>query len=181
VAEDRLGSPRIVDGSSPHTIDDNQSTPMSQRLIFWFALVSLTLAGCQGSQDAVDATPSAIATAQAAADERAELLAAAHESSANSSKRSAVARFDPPFPNRTDMFQPPREGRGTVRRDDEYSETIELKGFVDVDGPQVVLSIDGMIMPIPEGGEKYGVQVISIDPPSAVLQRGRNRWTASLQ
>jgi len=54
-----------------------------------------------------------------------------------------------------------------------------LKGFVNVDEPRVVLSIDGVISPIPEGGEKYGVQVISIQPPKAVLQRGRSRWTAT--
>jgi hypothetical protein len=44
-----------------------------------------------------------------------------------------------------------------------------------------VLAIDGVISPIPEGGEKFGVQVISINPPHVVLQRGRSRWTASLE
>jgi hypothetical protein len=44
-----------------------------------------------------------------------------------------------------------------------------------------VLSIDGVISPVGEGGEKYGVQVISIQPPSVVLQRGRSRWTATLE
>jgi hypothetical protein len=68
-----------------------------------------------------------------------------------------------------------------MRRDDEHGDTIELKGFVNVNGPQAVLSIDGVLSPIPAGGEKYGVQVISINPPQAVLQRGRNRWTASVE
>jgi hypothetical protein len=94
----------------------------------------------------------------------------------------STAEFDPPFPARTELFAPPRgAGQGTVRRDEEHGETIELKGFVDVNGPQVVLAIDGVISPIPEGGEKYGVQVISINPPQVVLQRGRSRWTASLE
>ena len=68
-----------------------------------------------------------------------------------------------------------------IRQGDQSGETVELKGFVNVDEPRVVLSIDGVIAPIPEGGEKYGVQVISIQPPSVVLQRGRSRWTATLE
>lgn len=92
-----------------------------------------------------------------------------------------VAEFDPPFPSRNELFAPPRRGPATIRRDDEHGGTIELKGFVDVNGPQAVLSIDGVLSPIPVGGEKYGVQVISIKPPQAVLQRGRNRWTASVE
>jgi hypothetical protein len=93
----------------------------------------------------------------------------------------AIAKtFSPPFPDRADLFEPPRNSAGVVRRDEEHGETVELKGFVNVNGPQVVLAIDGVILPIPEGGEKYGVQVISIKPPTVVLQRGRSRWTASL-
>ena len=44
----------------------------------------------------------------------------------------------------------------------------------------MILSIDGNLSPVPEGGETYGVQVISIQPPKVVLQRGRSRWTATL-
>ena len=79
------------------------------------------------------------------------------------------------------MFEPPKRAQGTVRRDDESGDTVELKGFINVDQPRVVLSIDGVISPIAEGGEKYGVQVISIQPPTVVLQRGRSRWTATLE
>jgi hypothetical protein len=94
---------------------------------------------------------------------------------------AAADEFDPPFPGRTELFAPPRRGPSTIRRDDEHGGSIELKGFVNVDGPRAVLSIDGVLSPIPAGGEKYGVQVISINPPQAVLQRGRNRWTASVE
>jgi hypothetical protein len=94
---------------------------------------------------------------------------------------SVAKQFTPPFPDRTDLFEPPHKSAGVVRRDEEHGATVELKGFVNVNGPEVVLSIDGVISPIPEGGEKYGVQVISIKPPTVVLQRGRSRWTASLE
>jgi hypothetical protein len=79
------------------------------------------------------------------------------------------------------LFEAPKRAQSTIRRDDEHGQSVELKGFVNVDEPRVVLSIDGVISPIPEGGEKYGVQVISIQPPKAVLQRGRSRWTATLE
>jgi hypothetical protein len=94
---------------------------------------------------------------------------------------AAVADFKAPFPERNDMFEPPKRDKSTVRRDDEHGQSVELKGFINVDQPRVVLSIDGVITAIPEGGEKYGVQVISIQPPKVVLQRGRSRWPATLE
>ena len=95
-------------------------------------------------------------------------------------QRAATVPFTPPFPDRLELFEPPKRTQSTVRRDDEYGESVELIGFVKVDEPRVVLSIDGVIVPIPAGGEKYGVHVHSIQPPSAVLQRGRAPWTATL-
>jgi hypothetical protein len=79
------------------------------------------------------------------------------------------------------LFEPPKRAKGTVRRNEELGESVELKGFVNVDRPRVVLSIDGVISSLEEGGEKYGVQVISIQPPTVVLQRGRDRWPATLE
>jgi hypothetical protein len=96
-------------------------------------------------------------------------------------RATQVAEFKPPFPERNELFEAPKRAQSTVRRDDEQGQSVELKGFINVDQPRVVLSIDGVISPIPEGGEKYGVQVISIQPPKAVLQRGRSRWTATLE
>ena len=95
-------------------------------------------------------------------------------------QKQPVAQFSPPFPERLELFDPPKRAQSTVRRDD-AGETVELKGFVNVDQPKVVLAIDGVDATIPQGGEKYGVQVISIEPPIVVLQRGRNRWKATLE
>ena len=64
--------------------------------------------------------------------------------------------------------------------DDEQSESVVLMGFANVDTPRVVLAIDGVVTPLANGDEAEGVRVISISPPTAVLQRGRSRWTASL-
>lgn len=95
--------------------------------------------------------------------------------------KASVAAFTPPFPDRLELFEPPTQVQNSVRRDDEHGESVELKGFVNVDHPRVLLSIDGVIAPIAEGGEKYGVHVISIQPPTVVLQRGRNRQTLTLE
>ncbi len=95
--------------------------------------------------------------------------------------QTTAVEFTPPFPERLELFDPPKRAQSAVRRDDDRSETVELKGFIHVDQPRAVLSIDGVISLVPEGGEKYGVHVRSIQPPSVVLQRGRDRWTATLE
>lgn len=100
---------------------------------------------------------------------------------ANAKETKVAAAFAPPFPDRVELFEAPKRAQSTVKRDDEHGESVELKGFINVDQPRVVLSIDGVISPVAEGGEKYGVRVIAIQPPSVVLQRGRNRWTATLE
>jgi hypothetical protein len=92
--------------------------------------------------------------------------------------------FVPPFPNRVDMFVPPRRTKVAVRGDGADGDTIELKGFITApgnDSPWVMLSINGTESPIAIGQEKMGVRVISVDQPKVVLQRGRSRWTESLE
>ncbi|MCC7085324.1 MAG: hypothetical protein IT427_09990 [Pirellulales bacterium] len=89
--------------------------------------------------------------------------------------------YNPPFPERVDLFEPSKRAENSVRRDDEHGDTVELKGFINVDQPRVVLSIDGVVSPIPEGGEKYGVQVIRIQAPSVDLRRNGRNWRATLE
>ena len=91
-----------------------------------------------------------------------------------------VDQFVPPFPNRVDPFAPPKRVQVATRSEGQ-DDAIELKGFVNVDQPQVVLAIDGVVSPVAEGEEKYGIRVISIEQPSVVLQRGRSRWTETLE
>jgi hypothetical protein len=146
--------------------------------------VSAAVVGCQPSNDAnavaevVDATP---ADAPDAIVKQPESTAQSAVDEGPQPDPTLAAQFAPPFPERLELFEPPKRAQSTVRRDDDSGNTVELKGFVNVDQPRVVLSIDGVISPIAEGGEKYGVQVISIQPPNVVLQRGRSRWTATLE
>jgi hypothetical protein len=89
--------------------------------------------------------------------------------------------YNPPFPERVDLFEPSKRAEKSARRGDEHGESVELKGFINVDKPQVVLSIDGVVSPVAEGGEKYGVQVIRIQPPSVDLRRNGRNWRATLE
>jgi hypothetical protein len=143
-------------------------------------LLALPLAGCQSSSEPEPAKepPSMAAAAPAP---KAKPAAPTPELANPKAATAQTAAFTPPFPDRLEIFEPPKRAQNSVKRDDEHGQSVELKGFIDVDQPRVILSIDGVVSPIPEGGEKYGVHVISIQPPSVVLQRGRNRWTATLE
>lgn len=105
------------------------------------------------------------------------------EAEANNDAVSSVALWSPPYPQRENLFAPPQRSRTASRRSsggDGDDESVQLLGFVTVDEPKAVLSIDGVIASVAAGSQKYGIQVITITPPEVVLQRGRNRWTTSL-
>ena len=90
--------------------------------------------------------------------------------------------FEPPFPDRMDLFQAPkRDGRRGAKSTGQSETSVELLGFVDVNGPRVALAIGGLVTTIAEGDQQYGIEVISIQPPAVVLQRGRQRWQASFE
>jgi hypothetical protein len=149
----------------------------------YLLLCFAALGGCHSAEVLEPPTKSpAPLSATAATPEKASSTTARTPDLANPKVALAqLVEFKPPFPERNDLFEAPKRAQSTVRRDDEHGQSVELKGFVNVDEPRVVLSIDGVLSPIPEGGEKYGVQVISIQPPKVVLQRGRSRWTATLE
>lgn len=90
-----------------------------------------------------------------------------------------VADYQPPFPDRVDLFVPPKR-QGGARTNGQEQDAVELLGFVRVDRPKAVLSINGQVASIAEGSAQFGVEVVSIQPPKVVLQRGRQRWQAGL-
>jgi len=159
------------------------------RPVAWLLCFGSLLVGCNSSEPLVDGEPIDAASAEPSTNESAAKLAGSESSAAPREPELAAAvkpivaaaEFVPPFPDRLELFEPPKRAEGTVRRNDEHGETVELKGFIHVDQPRVVLSIDGVVSPIAAGGEKFGVHVIAITPPSVVLQRGRDRWTATLE
>jgi hypothetical protein len=146
--------------------------------LVWIACASLAVAGC--SSAAAPPEVAKAATESAPAKKATTAKKPAKPAQSGGLLATTERKFSPPFPQRQDLFQPPKRVATTQQRGESSEELVELKGFVNVGEPRVVLSIDGVVAPLPVGAEKYGVQVISIDPPSVVLQRGRNRWTASL-
>jgi len=154
------------------------------RPMSWLLFIGMAVVGCSRSDEPIAEMASTVApvVGEVAASVRPAVNATVAPDLAEPEEGiSPVAEFAAPFPDRSELFEPPQRVQSSVRRDDEYGEMVELKGFINVDEPRVILSIDGVISPVPEGGEKYGVQVISIEPPKVVLQRGRKRWTATLE
>lgn len=89
--------------------------------------------------------------------------------------------YTPPFPDRVDLFVAPKRQGGAPSQQGEGQDAVELLGFIKLDRSKVVLSVNGQVVPIAEGATEYGIEVISIQPPMVVLQRGRQRWQASLE
>jgi hypothetical protein len=146
--------------------------------------IALILLGCgRADEPIVEVTPVVAASAAIPASIKAPPTTQSDNTPdvAEPAKATPIVEFTPPFPQRTELFEPPQRISSAARRDDESGETVELKGFIHVEEPRVVLSIDGVISSVPEGGEKYGVQVISIEPPTVVLKRGGRRWPATLE
>lgn len=102
--------------------------------------------------------------------------------SATLEKTVEKVAYESPFPDRLNLFEPQkRSARAAKRSSGDVADSVVLMGFAKLDEPKVVLAIDGIVSPLADGQEFGGVTVISIAPPRAVLQRGRNRWTASIE
>ena len=95
-------------------------------------------------------------------------------------EQKTAATYQPPYPDRVELFlAPKRDGRRSTRNEQE--DAVELLGFVNVDHQRAVLMINGSVYPVAVGDSQFGVEVISIQPPAVVLQRGRQRWQATLE
>jgi hypothetical protein len=177
--------------------------PFSMKL----AALGLTavLLGCSESGDPVVVAPVTEAVAPAplareqaptpqAGDAEAPLVptgltensgASAHDETTTTAEQveenPAAASYVPPFPDRVDLFVPPKRQGGVVLKEGGTEDAVELLGFIRLDKQQVVLSVNGQLTRIAEGDTQYGIEVISIQPPKVVLQRGRQRWQASLE
>ena len=92
-----------------------------------------------------------------------------------------VEQFEPPYPNRDNLFLAPNRSSTHAKGPDSIEQTVELLGFANVEKLKVILSINGIVVPISEGEQQSGIEVISIQPPAVVLQRDRERWQATLE
>lgn len=163
--------------------------PAHRLALVCLAAAVATLVGCGDSGAdapiAAKPTPFDVAAAKARAVTAATESAASPEQAAPATEAEAdepKVAYQPPFPEREEMFQPPRQAPRNLRsRDGDIASDVVLMGFADLGEPKVVLAINGVVTPMSGGDELAGVRVISIAPPRAVLQRGRSRWTASIE
>lgn len=140
-------------------------------LFGWLALATLAGCGADAPQPVAQAPPTPARVPEKEAPPKLADLGEA----------PSAPPYSPPYPQRENLFSPPQRQRRVARRTiGTQDEAVALLGFVSVDQPKAVLSIDGVVTALTTGGQKYGIQVISIEPPQVTLQRGRDRWTASL-
>ncbi|MGI9456515.1 MAG: hypothetical protein ACR2NU_08130 [Aeoliella sp.] len=147
------------------------------------AVLSLAmLSGCQQSEPEVVAAKGSPAPQSPQVAVPLRLPTANDESSTPeaSSLLQAMANYESPFPNRHEMFVPPKAGPAP-RASSNNEGNVQLRGFVDVDEPRAILDIEGATTLLAVGGEKYGVKVIAIDEMNVTLERGQTRWTATLE
>ncbi len=154
----------------------------------WLSLAVMPwlLVGCAEPVPVPQGEPSKPNPFQAAA-AKAKAATEATKNAAEAKPAEAVVAdaqpdYDPPFPQRLDLFAPPKQGaRQSRQTTDNTADSVVLMGFANLDKPRALLAINGVVKPLSDGEEALGVQVISITPPRAVLQRGRSRWTASIE
>ena len=103
------------------------------------------------------------------------------ESKETPQEEPAQTSFVPQFPDRVELFQAPkRQNNGLANAKGQQQTTVELLGFADVDGQYALIAVNGLVAPVAEGGEHSGIEVISIQPPTVFLRRGRERWQTAL-
>ena len=91
--------------------------------------------------------------------------------------------YEPPYPDRNQLFQSPRVRRSSLagRGTRHSAQRVQLRGFVNLDGIRAILIVNGETNSMAAGDVSDGIEVISINPPRVTLQRSRVRWTETLQ
>ncbi len=152
-----------------------------------FALAIQSMAGCMNSTaegEVTGASPRPVAQLPA------EVVASTdspqpvvpdgdHPLAAESKNPTPEPPFQPPFPNREELFLPPAERPASATRA-RSDHDITLMGFVNVDGKKALLKIDGIITPLGAGQSRGEIRVLAVDPPRVTLRRGNREWTERL-
>jgi hypothetical protein len=135
--------------------------------LLWIAPVIVACAGCGSSVvEKAEAPVNLDQSAEARPEDAAKVSEIPEE----------AAEFEPPFADRNEIFLPPSE---TIVEDNPRRggfRPLSLRGFVDVDGLQALIEMDGEINEVHEGDILSGIQVVRIAPPSVTLRRGQQEW-----
>jgi hypothetical protein len=156
--------------------------------VFCSLLVFVTICGCGSVEEPPASTvkaevPAVVAKPQAeksaGPQDNAKPEEKAAEPEANLTEEAESAAYEPPYPDRENLFLAPKRSASNKTHGN-LEQSVELLGFANVNGQKVILSINGIVVPMSEGTTQSGIEVISIQPPAVVLQRNRERWQAML-
>lgn len=157
-----------------------------RRPLVCLTAIAIGLSGCGDAAIDLAGDPAPATPLQRAAANAKALTEATEQAAKPSPVVATVATvepdYKPPFPGRIDLFAPPKQASRIARQTTgDTNASVVLLGFAKLDTQRAVLAIDNRVYPVGAGEESSGVRVISISPPQAVLQRGRSRWTASIE
>ena len=102
---------------------------------------------------------------------------AARDSTAS---QTETAQFEPPFPDRQELFLPPGPQEPVKPQAVRKDSSIQVKGFANADGMHALLMIDGRLTAMRVGESRGGVEVLSVKPPRVMLRQDGQSWTESL-
>ena len=100
--------------------------------------------------------------------------------------------FVPPFPERIDLFSPPKVVIPVVTKDAEPAEeqtedvapqtppALRLLGFVEVEGLKALLTVEGELQVVTIGDSVSGVEIIAVEAPIVTLKHGDNQFQLNL-
>jgi hypothetical protein len=134
----------------------------------------LLAAGCSEAPEppAARRSPTPAAAAPAASGATAAAVPAAPQ--------EVPSDYRPPFPERTELFAPPNAGETVRAARRTVVSDVTLKGIIEFGGRRALVEIGGLVYSLREQEQRSGVKVVSIDHPRVTLERGDQRWTASL-
>jgi hypothetical protein len=154
------------------------STTPGKNFAAALAVFALAVAGCgEAPPTAASRAPAPMAAAPAPAPVKPPAAPALQSADVAVKK---AAEYKPPFPNRTELFASPNPAAAAKAARRSVVADVTLKGIVRRDVSRALLEIGGTLVHLRENEERSGVRVVSIEHPRVTLQRGEQRWTATL-
>lgn len=143
------------------------------RVLLGFGLLCLSGGGCSET----DLAARAVAQEQPAS---AAEVAGQQQRPADTPPEEPQPAFQPPFPDRQELFLPPKGRPSTAAVRPSSNSEVLLKGFANPGDLHALLTIDGIVTPLRAGQSRGGIRVLDISPPEVTLRRGNRQWTERL-
>jgi hypothetical protein len=92
-----------------------------------------------------------------------------------------TAEFQPPYPQRQELFKPPRGDEPAAAQAQPRETVIQLKGFAQAGELKAILRIDGHLTALRVGQAVGTLELVSITPPQVTLRQDGRSWVESLK